>query len=136
MFFDRPQTNFLFDFLYPKRAAPRTQRHDKQPLTQPIHVICTEETDARKFCDGNAVASFSSGWADSPPAGKARAFLREPCARLGKIPQRRRNIIGTLPLDIFARKRGRNMLPSRIFNCVSILTGFMHSVNMRHLFSQ
>lgn len=69
-----------------------------------------------------------------PPNGKARAFLPEPCARLGRAAaqaQYHRH----MPLDIFARKRGGIQHPSMVCNFTSILPRSITPVNTGQLFS-
>ena len=80
---------------------------------------------------------------NSASKGKAPAFLREPCARLGGTLLRRAGAISyALPLDIFARKRGESSplpyfkealinsaLPSwHIFSALSSSTNPPHSL--------
>ena len=125
-FEEKRNTIFLYMPLNPpmrknnrKEAVSRTQRHDKQPPESGKRPRCfAHKTPCvaclQLFC--RFLFKGKRGFHRETPLRKGRHghFCTHPVRVLElSTPQRRRNIIGALPLDIFARKRGeRSFSPS------------------------
>ena len=90
-----------------KKDCPPHQRYDKQP-SKSVVIEYTEKHSAL-LCDWHSCRFLFNGEA-LPPRGRLPHFCANPVRVLRVIAQRRRDIIGNrLPLDIFARKRGRRL---------------------------
>ena len=148
-FEEKRNTIFLYMSLNPpirknnrKEAVSRTQRHDKQPPESGKRPRCFAHKNTIRRLSA-AILSFpfqgearlSSG--NYASKGKARAFLHEPCARLGALhsavqAQYHRHTA----LRYFCSETWKGLANSSVFNCALILAGNRRAVNMRHLFSQ